>query len=735
MKNEPDIARQLIDAEKFGQFEGKISGSYEQLESSESLSEDVSDETADFGKDDRIRKEGGAVDNQGNKLQQDLTKLRLIISSMDDFVFVLDKNGIFTDYFQSNKIAELYVPPEKFIGKSFREILPPHVVKLFDDAINTMLTNNSPQQFDYCLELRNSVRWFNAKISMWRDNSDRFLGTVAVVRDVTERKQVEEALKASEEKLRIIFESITDAVIVTDMHGKIVQLNNATTQMTGYSKEELFGKDGFTLIAPEYHALAMKIMDEILKSRKAIQNIELKFLRADGTHIDAEFSTAMLRDNSMNPVGFISISKDITERKQVEKALIDAKERWLSLTTNTDDIIILADKEGTIQYINRTIPPHTIEKTIGTSLYEYIPEEQKTKMVDSIQKVFKTGEISSYEVSTSVPTFGTIWFTTKVIPIISDEKISGVILISTDITKRKLLERENEENMERLFTVIERVGEGITFSDKAGHFDVFNSKMQEITGYTMNEANDCKDFTILIYPDPNERQRALEGLTEIIEKGTPREIEAIIRTKDGKKKILMVSTSLVSYKNNDMFLSVYQDITERKRAQEKLREKEERYHALYEGIRDGYVMTSMDGKIIEYNSFFRNMLGYTDEELQGKIYTELIPKEWQSRVDTMMEEQVLKKGYSDIFEKEFIKKDGRIIPVEGRKYLLKKEGKPVGMWSFVRDITDRKQTETELMKKMNALEKYKNITIGRELKMIELKKQIKELEEKLKNTR
>jgi PAS domain S-box-containing protein len=552
-------------------------------------------------------------------------------------------------------------------------------------------------------------------------------------RDITDHKKAEQELQQSEEKYRALLETTDTGFCILDSQGNILDANSEYVRLSGHSTlEEIMGRSVIEWTA-EYDL--QRNAEEVKKCMQQgfVRNLEIDYVDKHGKATPVEINATAIQIDKGQKI--LTLCRDITERKNAERALIDAKEKWHSLTTNTDDIIILADKEGTIQYINRTIPPHTIEKTIGTSLYEYVPKEQKTEMADSIQKVFETEKIQTYEVSTSVPTLGTIWFATKVIPVISDEKISGVILISTDITKRKLPENENKENTERLFTVIERAGEGITFSDAAGHFEVFNSEMQKITGYSVEEANSCKDFTLLLYPDPKERQNALEGLTEIIEKGTPREIEATIQTKDGKKKTLMISTSLFSYKNKDMFLSIYRDITERKRTQEKLLEKEERYHALYEGIRDGYVMTSMDGKIIEYNSFFKKMLGYTDEELHNKTCRDITPEEWHSKEATIIEEQVLKKEYSNIYEKEIIRKDGEIMPVDVRTILLKKDEKPIGMWSFVRDITDRKQTETELMKKMNALEKYKNITVGRELKMIELKKQKKELEEKISEKR
>ena len=113
---------------------------------------------------------------------------------------------------------------------------------------------------------------------------------------------------------------------------------------------------------------------------------------------------------------------------------------------------------------------------------------------------------------------------------------------------------------------------GITASDKNGHFEIFNSKMQAITGYTLEQANACGDFSRLIYPAPLERQEALERLNDIIQKPEYHEIETQIQAKDGTKKILLVSTSLMNYKGQVMFLSVYQDVTQRRKDEQILKQ-------------------------------------------------------------------------------------------------------------------------------------------------------------------
>lgn len=135
-----------------------------------------------------------------------------------------------------------------------------------------------------------------------------------------------------------------------------------------------------------------------------------------------------------------------------------------------------------------------------------------------------------------------------------------------DLVRRKsYAERRMEEAVIELSTVIERIDEGITLSDSKGHFVIFNSKMEEITGYEMEEANAQKDFIGLLHPDDEERRKAFERLGEVVKKGRVYEAESTITSKDATVKTLLISTSLIHHMGRQMFLSVYRDISKYKK--------------------------------------------------------------------------------------------------------------------------------------------------------------------------
>lgn len=128
-----------------------------------------------------------------------------------------------------------------------------------------------------------------------------------------------------------------------------------------------------------------------------------------------------------------------------------------------------------------------------------------------------------------------------------------------------------------------------------------------------------------------------------------------------------------------------------------LRESEEKYRRLHESMMDAFVSVDMDGRILETNGAYRQMLGYDEQELGGLTYRDITPERWHAIEQRFVDEQILRRGWSDVYEKEYRRKDGVVFPVELRTILIRDAcGRPVGMWAMVRDISRRKAAEAEI---------------------------------------
>jgi PAS domain S-box-containing protein len=144
------------------------------------------------------------------------------------------------------------------------------------------------------------------------------------------------------------------------------------------------------------------------------------------------------------------------------------------------------------------------------------------------------------------------------------------------------------------------------------------------------------------------------------------------------------------------------EVAERKKAESELRASEASYRALHESMMDAFVRVDMSGRIVEFNGAYKHMLGYSEGELLSLSYQKLTPAKWHDFEARIVEEQIMKRGYSEVYEKEYRRKDGTVFPIELRASLLRDSaGKPLNIWAIVREISTRKAMEAEL-KTLNA---------------------------------
>jgi PAS domain S-box-containing protein len=149
---------------------------------------------------------------------------------------------------------------------------------------------------------------------------------------------------------------------------------------------------------------------------------------------------------------------------------------------------------------------------------------------------------------------------------------------------------------------------------------------------------------------------------------------------------------------------VFANALARMQGEEWIRRSELKYRGLYESMMDGFVLVSLDGVIMEYNDTYLQMTGYAREELLRLTYQDLTPERWHDFEQEIIEQQVLLRGYSEVYEKEYRKKDGTIFPVELRTFLYKgQRANNMEMWAIVRDITNRTEMN---MKLQNAVEDW-----------------------------
>ncbi len=288
--------------------------------------------------------------------------------------------------------------------------------------------------------------------SLVTDEAGEPICTLASFIDISERKEAEEALRKSEEKLRIMFDSVSDGIGAVDMNGVYTEANQGLLEAYGCdSLEQVLGKNYFTFVAPRD---VEDMLSEMLKAmaEESITRREYTGVRADGTEFPVEASGKAMKDSSGNPVGFIGIIRDITERKQREQALRDSEKRYRLLAETVRDIIWTTDAELRFTYISpaaKSLLGYEVDEYTGRSVKEIMSPESFTVTLKALMEA-----LAREGVAEAAPTEGeilelelvrqdgsTVWTESKVTFLRDVEgRPVGSLGVTRDITERKRAE-------------------------------------------------------------------------------------------------------------------------------------------------------------------------------------------------------------------------------------------------------------------------------------------------------
>jgi PAS domain S-box-containing protein len=292
------------------------------------------------------------------------------------------------------------------------------------------------------------------------DDTGQITGFRGILFNTSSGESYKAALQISEEKLRFIVDSISDGIIVTDLEGKIVEVNNATLQKAGYTrKQEIIGQNAFEFIVQKDQQRFQQDMLNTIANGDVQDKVEYTLWAVDGKKFDAEISSALLRDSEGNPTGFIGVVRDVTSRKKVESNLRSSEERLQAIVENAPDAIFIYDNDGNLIYGNRKAEELTGYSKIefmGKNVFDMgiISEEYVPLVVEKL-KQYRGIPGGPQEVELVNKSGRRILIEVTVFPI-AKQGTSEVVGIARDVTARKRMEKELNEHRHHLETLIEQ---------------------------------------------------------------------------------------------------------------------------------------------------------------------------------------------------------------------------------------------------------------------------------------
>ncbi len=280
------------------------------------------------------------------------------------------------------------------VGQSILSVLEEDSVKDAVQHFRSMLKDGTPTpQHNLLIKCAEGVKIgevSSAPIMV----EDETVGFQTVIRDVTERTNREEALRESEEKLRVTFDSLADGVILTDLESRVIDLNDAAVSLFGYKKRnELLGKTALeVLLSPASLEQVREGIRRVLEGQQR-EHAEYVGCRKDGTEFPIEVGAGLVRDAEGKPTEFITVVKDITERKLAEQELKESEERFRTIFDNATDGIVLAEFETKKFYTaNRAFCEmlgYTVEEIGHIGVYDIHPKKDLNYVLKQFERQYR----------------------------------------------------------------------------------------------------------------------------------------------------------------------------------------------------------------------------------------------------------------------------------------------------------------------------------------------------------
>lgn len=401
---------------------------------------------------------------------------------------------------------------------------------------------------------------------------DHLLGLLKGHRKLEETiRKNNEAIKASVENYRSIFESAANLIATVNKRGEIVDCNKRIEEVLGYAREEVIGRPISTLFHPDHLPRAYETLKEVIK-KGASYNKEYRMVKKGGSTVYVSVNTTPLKNEKGKITKVVSIVEDITERKRVQEALLESERRYRRFVEILPDAILTVS-DGRIIFANGSaytlfglVHPRDL---IGRRIEELFDGDCIAPLKECFDAINQKGRIDKPVRVSMTRADGAVVFIEWMGTSFGQTDSNTILLVGRDITDRRLAENLLRESEERYRIAIENSNDGVAILRGETYLYV-NKKLADIFGYKNTSELINREVTLTIHPDDQERVLANNRMRQRGGKAPERYEFKGVR-KNGSIIHVEVSATPIVYKKVPASLVYIRDITVRKEMEEKLR--------------------------------------------------------------------------------------------------------------------------------------------------------------------
>ena len=523
--------------------------------------------------------EESEIRNKQRQVEKDLReseeKYRTILESIEDGYYELDINGNFT-FFNNSTCRILGYPQEELMGMNNRQYADKENAKKIFQAFNKVYRTGEPAKgFEWQVTRKDGTkRFIETSASLQKDSSGKPIGFLGITRDVTERKQAEEALQKSEAIYRLVVENINDIIWTFDLSSMTYTFVSPSAQrILGYSDETIM-KNLDLVFTPETKQQILNVFGKFIEG-KAQQNslvIDAEHRKKDGSLVWMEINASPLNDDLGNIVGFLGVTRNITERKRADEALRESERKYKSLIDNFQDIILTINLEGRITFASQSTKErlgYESAEMINMNILDFVQEEDRQRAMESLQKGMKGEKITGFQTQAITKSGERLFFECFFSRVYEDGTVVGAQAVIKDITERKQAEETLLKSEKKFRNYIDSAPDGVFIVDDTGRYLEANKSACQLMGYTKEEIEKMSIRDLLA---EESLEDGLAHFKKLMETGAATS-DLWHKHKHGSKLCLTVNAVKLSATR---VLGFCKDITKRKQAEEELQQTLER---------------------------------------------------------------------------------------------------------------------------------------------------------------
>ncbi|MBS1669216.1 MAG: PAS domain S-box protein [Bacteroidetes bacterium] len=622
------------------------------------------------------------------------TKIRQTLKELSDYKFALDESSIvsITDsrglitYANENfcKISKL--PASALVGQSHNIVNSGQHPQSFFANFWATIKKGEIWRGEILNKAGDGSRyWVHATVVPFIDDDGNPYQYMAIRTDITERKLAEEKLASSEKRFRALIENSSDAIVLNEPNSNILYQSPSVEKILGYSPEERNGRKVLDYIHPDYQNVFFDLYKKLETNPGSPFQFQYPFLHKQGYYVWLEgVVTNLLADPDVK--AYVANYRDITERKVAETKMIKSEKKYREVIERISDGFLTMDLDWTVTFVNKIgekLVNRKADYLIGKSMKEEFPEAIGRPIFNSYETAISTQK-NTY-VKAFSPTLGK-WFDVSVFP-----SSTGVSIFYRDITEQMQAEELVRKSEEKYSTLIQRITDGFISLDKNLCYTYLNKRAGEMIN--MNPDDLIGKCILDVFPDSIGSPTHL-GLQQAMKE------QHYVYNIDYTPGIDLWHENHI-YPSADGLSVFFRDITEKKRAEEKMRESNERFELVSKATNDIIWDWDPITDQIHWNENFYTHFGFDPKE------TSIDNHKWEKSLHPEDRDRVVSALYSALKERKkiwiddyrFIKANGEEAFIHDCGYILFDEkGNPYRMVGAMIDITSIRKAEEEIKK-------------------------------------